>query len=156
MLPEEVEEREENPAHGEKSRRGDAVLAPQEEYEHGLRRDAVQWGVLRLRPLLDDPRRGHRGSLGEVDQGLDQVAQVRGRVDELEHRGRGDAEQAKLQEEAARLHAPVDEGAEHQLGILDPVQEVFPHGRAVEVTQKEVHHQEPEIDGGAPHVHLRL
>ena len=41
MLPEQIEEREEDPADWEESRRRDAVLAPEEEDEHRLRRDAV-------------------------------------------------------------------------------------------------------------------
>ena len=52
MLPEQVEEREEDPTDWEESRRRDAVLAPEEEDEHRLRRDAGSGSVLRLRPLL--------------------------------------------------------------------------------------------------------
>ena len=76
MLPEQVEEREEDPTDWEESRRRDAVLAPEEEDEHRLRRDAVQRRVLRLRPLLHHAGRGHGGGLREVDERLDQVAQM--------------------------------------------------------------------------------
>ena len=49
-------------------------------------------------------------------------------VDQLEHRRRRDAEEAELQEEAARLDASVDERAEDQLRVLDPVEEVLHTG----------------------------
>ena len=73
-----------------------------------------------------------------MDERLDQVTQMGRGVDQLEHRRRRDAEEAELQEEAARLDASVDERAEDQLRVLDPVEEVLPHRRAVEVTEEQV------------------